>query len=224
MLAPKSHLIVLLLAIVGVSFWNSMHSPLAKWAALFTSSHDRIVAYLNMPLLPLIWIVFIWIGMRKTSPMRSLLDANRLTGSRWLRLIGLGIAGLIVWIALSAALSMVLRPTPEQLRGLQAMLPHTAFERTVWLLCAPLAGILEELVYRGYVMQQFKAWSGSGIVAVVFQAIAYALAHLMLPPAMLIPIALLGVYLALLAVWQKSLIPPMIVHAGVGVFAFAATG
>ncbi|MGZ5476204.1 MAG: CPBP family intramembrane glutamic endopeptidase [Thermoanaerobaculia bacterium] len=219
--ASKSHTVGLLLAILAVSLWASMRSPIAEWPTTFASSHARLVAYVNIPLLPMLWIVYIWAGVRRATSIRSLIDEKHWTAGRWLRYFALGIGGWIMWLAIGAAFGAVLRPTPEQLRGLQAMLPHGAFERAVWVVCAPAAGICEELVYRGYLLRQFRALTDSAVAAVALQALAYGLAHLILPFPMLVPIAVLGLFLGSLTVWQKSLIPGMILHAGVALFAVA---
>ena len=218
-MAPKVHTIGLLLAILAVSLWASIRSPITEWPTSLASSHARVVTYMKMPLLPILWITYIWAGIRRSTSIRSLIDENEWTPARWLRYVALGITGLVVWLAFGAALGTMLRPAPEDLRGLQALLPHTQFERWIWIACAPASGICEELVYRGYLLRQFTVFTHSSVAALVLQALVYALAHLLLPFAMLVPIAVLGLFLGLLTLWQKSLIPGMILHAGVGLFA-----
>jgi membrane protease YdiL (CAAX protease family) len=222
--ASKSHTVGLLLAILAVSLWSSIRNPTVEWPSTMASSHARLLAYVEMLVLQMLWIAYIWVGVRRATSIRALVDEKNWTTRLWLRYAGVGIGGLIVWLAVGAALGAVLRPSPEELRGLQTMLPHGAFERMVWVVCAPGAGICEELVYRGYLLRQFRAITDSTVGALALQALAYGLAHLILPLPMLVPVAVLGLFLGLLAVWQKSLVPGMILHAGVGLLAVAGAG
>ncbi|MGZ5492940.1 MAG: hypothetical protein ACXW3E_05405, partial [Thermoanaerobaculia bacterium] len=102
--ASKSHTVGLLLAILAVSLWASMRSPIAEWPTTFASSHARLVAYVNIPLLPMLWIVYIWAGVRRATSIRSLIDEKHWTAGRWLRYFALGIGGWIMWLAIGAAL------------------------------------------------------------------------------------------------------------------------
>ena len=113
----------------------------------------------------------------------------------------------------------MLRPSVEALHGLQAMLPQSPVERTLWVAFAATAGICEEVVYRGYLLRQFRALTSSTFAALVLQAICYSLAHLTLPMQMLAGVMVLGLLLGGIAVWQKSLVPGMILHVGVGLVA-----
>jgi membrane protease YdiL (CAAX protease family) len=99
------------------------------------------------------------------------------------------------------------------------MLPRTALEIAAWVAFALSAGLCEEVVYRGYLFSQCLAGTRSSLAAVVIQAAVYALAHLALPMEMIIPIFLLGLLLGGLAMWQKSLLPGMMLHGGVGLLA-----
>jgi hypothetical protein len=104
------------------------------------------------------------------------------------------------------------------------MLPHAPFERVLWVGFALTAGLCEELVYRGYLLKQFKALTDSTLAAIVLQALVYGLAHLVLPAQVGVSVGLLGVLLGVLAVWQRSLVPSMILHVGVGLAAMAGAG
>jgi len=98
------------------------------------------------------------------------------------------------------------------------MLPHTSGERLLWVAFA-LSGICEEVVYRGYLMRQFSAFAGNRVVAVLLQAVIYGSGHLALTLEMVVSVALLGVFLGVIAFWQKSLVPGMILHSGTGLTA-----
>jgi membrane protease YdiL (CAAX protease family) len=81
----------------------------------------------------------------------------------------------------------------------------------VFLALAASAGFAEELVFRGYLTQQFSAWTGSYTIAVILQGIVFGLAHGFYGKAML-AVMLQGWLLGLLANWRKSLRPGMLAH------------
>jgi len=76
---------------------------------------------------------------------------------------------------------------------------------------AASAGFEEELLFRGYLSQQFGAWTGSRAIAIILQGIVFGLAHGFYGKAML-AVMLQGALLGLLAHWRKSLRPGMLAH------------
>jgi len=74
----------------------------------------------------------------------------------------------------------------------------------------------EEVLYRGYLFRQFRALTGSAAAALFLQAIVFATGHTILGRALLVSVGLLALWLGFLMLWQKSLVPAMIVHAGTG--------
>jgi membrane protease YdiL (CAAX protease family) len=152
-----------------------------------------------------------------------LIDEAPRTATRWLRYAGIGVAAFVFWFASQARLAVVLRPSEAQLDGVVAMLPHTLPERVLWVGFALSVGICEEVVYRGYLMQQFKAFTASGLLAVVLQAAIYSSGHLLLPVQMVVAVALLGMLLGVIALWQRSLVPGMILHSSTGVMPILAS-
>jgi hypothetical protein len=67
-------------------------------------------------------------------------------------------------------------------------------------------------------MRQFSALTGSPAMALLLQAAVFAVGHVSLGPALMISVSLLAVWLGALTLWQKSLVPAMIVHAGISLF------
>ena len=91
----------------------------------------------------------------------------------------------------------------------------------MWAVCASGASLCEEVVYRGYLLRQFRAATGTLAAAIPLQALVYVLAHLVLPLQMLLPIGVLGLFLGAIAAWQRSLVPGMIVHSGIAPLALS---
>ena len=89
--------------------------------------------------------------------------------------------------------------------------PKAVLELVAFLALTASAGFGEELVFRGYLTQQFSAWTGSRAIAVILQGIVFGLAHGFYGKAML-AVMLQGWLLGLLAYWRKSLRPGMLAH------------
>jgi hypothetical protein len=215
--ASTRHTIGFLLALFAVATWGAIRSPITEWPATLSVPQARTLLHLRIVALQCLWGGYVWLGMRNsTTSLRALIDNARWTVPRWLRHLGIGIAGWIAYLALGAGLSKVFHPNLKALRGLQAMLPHSTIERALWAAFAVTAGVCEEVVYRGYLLRQFQALTGSTFVALVLQALCYSFVHVILPLQMVAGVMVLGLLLGGLAVWQKSLVPGMILHVGVG--------
>jgi len=191
-----------------------------EWPRTLSEPGTRSLLYVQILTLQWVWAGYVWFGVRRAGGnLRSLLDEAPWSTRRWLWYAAIGFASFIVWLALGAGLGAVLPSSPEQLRGVAAMLPHTSEERLLWVGFALSAGFCEEVVYRGYLMRQFSAFAGNRSLAVLLQAVIYGSGHLALPLEMVVSVVLLGVLLGALAVWQKSLVPGMILHSGTGLMA-----
>ena len=197
-----------------------MGRPMEEWPATLSEPGARPLLYVQILTLQWVWAGYVWFGVRRAGGnLRTLLDDAPWSTRRWLRYAGIGLAGVIFWLVAGAGLGAILPSSPEHLRGVVAMLPHTSEERLLWAGFALSAGFCEEVVYRGYLMRQFSAWAGHRWSAVLLQAVIYATGHLALPLEMVVPVLLLGVVLGAIAVWQKSLVPGMILHSGTGLMA-----
>ena len=197
---------------------------MAEWPRTLAEPGARALLYLGTVALQLLLTVYVWFGVRRSGgSLRKLIDEAPWTVARWLRYVAIGFAGFLFWLAFQAGLGVVLRPSKEQLEGVVAMLPHTSAERLLWVGFALTVGICEEVIYRGYLMSQFKAFTSNWLVAVVLQAAIYSSGHLLLPVQMVVAVALLGILLGSIALWQRSLVPGMILHSGTGLMPILAS-
>jgi membrane protease YdiL (CAAX protease family) len=89
------------------------------------------------------------------------------------------IAGALVLAAalvlISSVLVLILGRTGWV--SLQGMLPRNGTEIALWIVMAMSAGFCEETVFRGYMQQQFSAWSGNAMIGIVGQAVVFGLCH-----------------------------------------------
>jgi len=196
-------------------------AALARQPMLANASHVKI--YLSG--LSVQWglLALILLGLRrKVMGVRRLIDANPWTFRRLATYLLLALAGGVVWAICQNLLGKLLNAGPEQIRRiLVAYMPRSAHETALWVLLALSAGFCEECIYRGYLLRQFRSWTGSAPLSIVLQAALFGFAHAAMPWQLIVTAACYGVLLGCLAAWQKSLVPGMFLHAGFDLLALA---
>ena len=75
-----------------------------------------------------------------------------------------------------------------------------------------IVAVAEETIFRGYLMLRFGAIAGSKAVAVLVSSIIFALGHGYEGTAGVITVVALGLVFALVYVWRKNLVAPMVMH------------
>ena len=74
---------------------------------------------------------------------------------------------------------------------------------------AVVPGLCEELLFRGYAQRQFERWGGPG-AGILLSGILFGAYHLR--PTQLLPLVVLGTYLAYLTWRMGSILPAIVVH------------
>jgi membrane protease YdiL (CAAX protease family) len=74
-----------------------------------------------------------------------------------------------------------------------AMMPRTPFEFVVWFFVSATAGICEELIFRGYLLQQLSAWTRMPIASIFIAALLFGSVHLYEGLGAILPLAELAV-------------------------------
>jgi membrane protease YdiL (CAAX protease family) len=129
--------------------------------------------------------------------------------------------GLVAVIAVGAAVVSwrVRRACPESLaKSLGRMgrfAPAFGAEMAGFALLSATAGICEELLYRGWLVNLLRAATGSVWLAVAVGAAVFGLAHAYQGIAGVLRAAFVGLQLALLFVFVGSLVPGQVLHAAV---------
>lgn len=77
------------------------------------------------------------------------------------------------------------------------------------VMLALVPGVCEELLFRGYVQREFERWGGA-VTGVLLSGVLFGLYHLR--PTQLLPLVLLGLYLAYLTWRTGSVWPAVLVH------------
>jgi len=189
------------------------------------SSHDlvgpagRLPLYASILAMQFLLLWFVGRGLRRRDySVRTLIDSSPWTVKRWVRYLVIAVVGWILWMIAGAGLGAFLRPTAAELNAVLQFLPHGGIEKLCWVGFSVGTNFCEEVLYRGYLMKQFAALTGSPAMALLLQAGVFALGHVSLGPAFMLSVTLLGLWLGILTLWQRSLVPAIIIHIAISVF------
>jgi membrane protease YdiL (CAAX protease family) len=105
---------------------------------------------------------------------------------------------------------------------LQKLVPAFGLEMTVFVVVCLTAGVCEELLYRGWLVNFLRAATGSAWAAVVVSAVLFGIGHAYQGTWAMLRTAFVGLQLAILFVAVGSLIPGQVLHAGVDLLAGVA--
>jgi len=208
-IAPAWHTAIVLLVMLGLSFFGAHHVDLASTSR----THGRASKYLIVIAFEWSVVAFIWWGLRRRG-----IGISDLIGGSWarpiylLRDLGIGIAFILIFggVVLQG-LTHLLKATPPQ--TMRAMMPQTRAEMILWVLVSLTAGFCEEVIFRGYLQRQFSTLSHSFVAGIVLQAIVFGLSHGYQGWRFMSIISFYGVCFGLLAHWRHSLRPGMLGHA-----------
>lgn len=203
-------------------WWHTVSILMVLGIGSAASFYERGLPNLNIPGLSVnlsgyltvlaeewLLVLFIWLWIKRKG-----LSMGSLTSDRWrtpraaLRDLGFGLGFLVVGIPLTGGLSYLLRVGAAPME----IFPHTAMEAGVFLMLALTAGYCEELVFRGYLMQQFSERTNSANLGILLQAIVFGLAHGYQGVKLMSIIVVYGCLFGVFVRWRKSLFPAMIAH------------
>lgn len=200
---------VLVLAPIVIGSIASVYQHGLPNANLPGVSH-RLSSYFTVLVEEWLGVFLVWLALRRRGlTAGSLVSGHWQTHRAFFRDLGLAIGFMAMVVPLVGVLAYVLGASTN--RAVADIPPKAVFELVVFLVLAVSAGFGEELVFRGYLTQQFSAWTGSRAIAVLLQGIIFGLAHGFYGKAML-AVMLQGWLLGLLAYWRKSLRPGMLAH------------
>ena len=230
-IAPVWHTVVLIAGILLLSVSSAKEFSGAQ------ASVNRLQTYAMTVTSELFMLAWVYFGLRlRKIPFRSLLgsipgDLRSIATDLgiamvfWIgSLMVLGTIG-IFWTVIEAAIThrslfpsgKPLAPDAAQQQNLQTLLqlaPANGREIAAWIIVCIIAGIVEEMVFRGYLQRQFTAW-GKGAVAVgiACSALLFGAAHGYQGARSMVLLCVFGVLFSLLALFRRSLRAGMIAHS-----------
>ena len=206
--APWWHT-VLVLAPIAIGSVASAYQHGLPNAGLPGVSH-RLSSYFTVLVEEWFGVFLVWLALRRRGlTVGSLVSGHWQAPRAFFRDLGLAIGFMVVVVPLVGGVAYLLGANTNS--AVANIPPKAVLELVVFLALAASAGLGEELVFRGYLTQQFRAWTGSSAIAVILQGIVFGLAHGFYGKAML-AVMLQGWLLGLLACWRKSLRPGMLAH------------
>lgn len=213
LLAPKWHtagLVGILLMAVAFGAWFQ-HGAGPEFG--IAPGHRRIIPiYLTALLFDWALFYYVWAFVSGSG-----IPFQQVVGGRWAsakdvaRDIGIAIPFWVVWQVTAILMHRLLGPGGA--RSVTALLPRSASEIAVWIAVSATAGFCEEIVFRGYLQQQVRAWTGRASLALAVQAVCFGIGHAYQGIKNVIIITVLGALYGGLALWRRSTRPGMIAHA-----------
>ncbi|MFP5236485.1 MAG: CPBP family intramembrane glutamic endopeptidase [Acidobacteriota bacterium] len=199
---------------------------------------NRLFTYASTVFSEVLMLAWVYLGLRlRKVPFRSLF--GNLSGGTRSFFLDLGIAGLfwigslivlgtinVTWFVIDAAVhhhsffgphGKPMPPNPGQqhlLHTLGSLAPSNGREVLAWAVVCAMAGLIEELVFRGYFQRQFTAWGRGAIVwGVVLSASMFGLAHGYQGIHNMVLLSTFGVLFSLVVVLRGNLRPAIFAHA-----------
>ena len=204
--APLWHTALVLLLLFGLAF-SSVHFRGLPGSA----GYSRITRYLITAATEWMLVGVVVFGIR----LRGI-TLRQLIGGEWSRTrfffrdLGISICFLFGSIFVLAVLTHALHLGPAA--NVRNFLPHTAAERSLWILLSLTAGICEETITRGYLQRQMTALLKSPHAGIVVQGVIFGAGHAYQGWGHVLLIAVLGCMLGWLAHWRRNLRPGILAH------------
>lgn len=92
------------------------------------------------------------------------------------------------------------------------LVPHSLAERAAASLLVVVVAVAEETIFRGYLLFRLRSVTRSTAAAVGLSTLVFATAHSYSGPAGIVAVAVLSVVFALVYLWRKSLVAPIVLH------------
>lgn len=219
LLAPVWHTVLIVIVVVGNSYFTALVSSQSSQHPGAITEKLRLVQYAATIALEFFLLFLTWIGLRlKKTKIRDLIGGRWATPEDFLIDVAIAIGFWLVALAVLAGLGYLLGiakgASAEQAKKLAEMLaPRSTFGLVMWVLLSTTAGYVEEIIFRGYLQQQFAVLSGNIYVGLVASAIVFGSGHGYEGTRRMILIAVYGAMFGFLTLWRKSLRPGMMAHA-----------
>ncbi len=169
-----------------------------------------------------VYLWFFWRYLRGDGPpmetaeeRRASLRANRISGRLWVWALLSGVLGLVALVlALRVANRMVALPQ-QRVPDLSHVPRLTVL--SLLLFGAPVAGVIEESAFRGYMQRPIERRYGL-LVAILITGTMFAIAHLDFKP-ILWPyyVAVAAIY-GCVAYWTDSILPAIVLHTAGNIY------
>jgi len=208
--APWWHTAILVGLIVGISALSTLQSRSGGFGG----------GHIKRYVITIAWECFLgliaWWGLRmRRTPIRAILGLRRCGWKEFARDFGIALIFWIIAMVVLASIGILLRLVHlvHAQKAVIALAPQTILQIIVWIALCVIAGIVEEFVFRGYLLQQFSSIGNKLWVGVLISSLFFGAAHGYEGVGGMIAIVAYGVLFCLLAIYRHSLRAGMIAHA-----------
>jgi membrane protease YdiL (CAAX protease family) len=213
-IAPWWHTCVLIAFFLALTLAGIIFQQRASSAVGIVPQHPNMApTFLFLILAQWALLYYVWkVGLRRTGTKLSELIGGRWAGAtQVLRDVALAAGLWTVWLLIQLAWDRLFGS--GHAAPISALLPRGPIEMALWVALAISAGVCEEVVFRGYFQEQFQAWTGSVLLALLLQAVLFGVSHGYQGIAATLKITIFACLFGLCAHWRKSLRPGIIAHA-----------
>ncbi len=102
--------------------------------------------------------------------------------------------------------------TPAHEGGPGALIPHTLLDFVTAGLLVSVVAVVEETIFRGYLIRRFRTVTGNVAIAVILSSVIFSVGHGYEGSAGVVTVGFMGLVFALVYVWRGSLIAPVVMH------------
>jgi uncharacterized protein len=214
------HLAGFLLIMAGTAFmgFRAQHASTSAANTGQLAKHSQAISiYLVAGAMDWALLYYCWVGVHRWGGTLA-----TLTGGRWTSWNSLAIDVAIavpfwgIWEGTAYAVHWVLGPSSA--KTVDSLLPHSLVEVLLWVGLSITAGFCEEIAFRGYLQRQFRALSGSIVIAVLAQALVFGAAHSYQGWKSVVVISVLGALYGVLAAWRRNLRVNIVSHAATDIW------
>jgi membrane protease YdiL (CAAX protease family) len=207
--AGTVHTLFLLAVIVGWSAWGYFGASRMRAA----QNPPRAAMYV----LTILWewavVAYIAWGTKRHGSSMSELIGGKWNGAKdFFKDIAIAAGFWIIAIFVLGATALALHAT-NTAQAVRFLLPQNYLEIFLWIGTAATAGICEEIIFRGYLQKQFRAWTSNVSAGVVLSAAIFGAVHIYQSGKSAIIITVYGLLFGILAEMRQSLRPGMMAHA-----------
>ena len=216
-IAPVWHTIVFIAIFAGMSLAGTM-----RGAAVAQSGHAHWPLYVETIVMQWLLLLFtawgVWMRGRK---LRDIIGGRWDTAKAFFTDVAIAIGFFFVNLAIRAIVIGTLIALNKGVRSManeglknitKTIGPQNHWELLLFMGVAVTAGFCEEIMFRGYLQQQFATWTRNTWMGVTLSAVLFCVGHAYQGWFFAAQVGVLGLMLGILAAWRKSLRPGILAH------------